>query len=157
MKPQFLVGALMPGSGQTLVALGLMRALRNRGLHVQSFKCGPELAELRYHALATDHEPANLDAWMASHTHLQTLYNSYGEKADVCLVEGKGGLFDGFRKAQGSGAELARLMRIPVVLVVSARNAGYSTAAMLQGFKHFYTDLKIAGVIFNQVTSAAQL
>lgn len=156
MKPQFLVGALMPGSGQTLVALGLMRALRNRGLHVQSFKCGPELAELRYHALATDHEPSNLDAWMASHTHLQTLYNGYGEKADVCLVEGKGGLFDGFRKAQGSGAELARLMRIPVVLVVSARNAGYSTAAMLQGFKHFYTDLKIAGVIFNQVTSAAQ-
>lgn len=59
----------MPGSGQTLVALGLMRALRNRGLHVQSFKCGPELAELRYHALATDYEPANLDAWMASHTH----------------------------------------------------------------------------------------
>lgn len=90
MKPQFLVGALMPGSGQTLVALGLMRALRNRGLHVQSFKCGPELAELRYHALATDHEPANLDAWMASHTHLQTLYNGYGEKADVCLVEGRG-------------------------------------------------------------------
>lgn len=156
MKPQFLVGAMMPGSGQTLVALGLMRALRQRNLRVQSFKCGPELADLRYHALAADREPVSLDTWLSSRSHLQTVYNRYGEKADVCVVEGRAGLFDGFRKTQGSSAEMARLMKIPVVMVVSARNAGYSTAAMLYGFKHFNTELKIAGVIFNQVTSAAQ-
>lgn len=156
MKPQFLVGAMMPGSGQTLVALGLMRALRQRNLRVQSFKCGPELADLRYHALAADREPVSLDTWLSSRSHLQTVYNRYGEKSDVCVVEGRAGLFDGFRKTQGSSAEMARLMKIPVVMVVSARNAGYSTAAMLYGFKHFNTELKIAGVIFNQVTSAAQ-
>lgn len=156
MKPQFLIGAMMSGSGQTLVALGLIRALRHLHLNVQSFKCGPELADLRYHALAADREPASLDTWLASRSHLQALYNRYGEKADVCVVEGRAGLFDGFRKTQGSSAEIARLMRIPVVIVVSARNAGYSTAAMLYGFKHFNTELKIAGVIFNQVTSAAQ-
>ena len=156
MKPQFLVGAMMPGSGQTLVVLGLMRALRQRNLRVQSFKCGPELADLRYHALAADREPVSLDTWLSSRSHLQTVYNRYGEKADVCVVEGRAGLFDGFRKTQGSSAEMARLMKIPVVMVVSARNAGYSTAAMLYGFKHFNTELKIAGVIFNQVTSAAQ-
>jgi len=156
MKPQFLVGAMMPGSGQTLVALGLMRALRQRNLRVQSFKCGPELADLRYHALAADREPVSLDTWLSSRSHLQTVYNRYGEKADVCVVEGRAGLFDGFRKTQGSSAEMARLMKVPVVMVVSARNAGYSTAAMLYGFKHFNTELKIAGVIFNQVTSAAQ-
>lgn len=156
MKPQFLVGAMMPGSGQTLVALGLMRALRQRNLRVQSFKCGPELADLRYHALAADREPVSLDTWLSSRSHLQTVYNHYGEKSDVCVVEGRAGLFDGFRKTQGSSAEMARLMKIPVVMVVSARNVGYSTAAMLYGFKHFNTELKIAGVIFNQVTSAAQ-
>ena len=132
----------MPGSGQTLVALGLMRALRQRNLRVQSFKCGPELADLRYHALAADREPVSLDTWMGSRSHLQTVYNRYGEKADVCVVEGRAGLFDGFRKTQGSSAEMARLMKIPVVMVVSARNAGYSTAAMLYGFKHFNTELK---------------
>ena len=146
----------MPGSGQTLVALGLMRALRQRNLRVQSFKCGPELADLRYHALAADREPVSLDTWLSSRSHLQTVYNRYGEKSDVCVVEGRAGLFDGFRKTQGSSAEMARLMKIPVVMVVSARNAGYSTAAMLYGFKHFNTELKIVGVIFNQVTSAAQ-
>lgn len=98
MKPQFLVGAMMPGSGQTLVALGLMRALRQRNLRVQSFKCGPELADLRYHALAADREPVSLDTWLSSRSHLQTVYNRYGEKADVCVVEGRAGLFDGFRK-----------------------------------------------------------
>ena len=87
---------------------------------------------------------------MGSRSHLQTVYNRYGEKADVCVVEGRAGLFDGFRKTQGSSAEMARLMKIPVVMVVSARNVGYSTAAMLYGFKHFNTELKIAGVIFNQ-------
>lgn len=137
----------MPGSGQTLVALGLMRALRQRNLRVQSFKCGPELADLRYHALAADREPVSLDTWLSSRSHLQTVYNRYGEKADVCVVEGRAGLFDGFRKTQGSSAEMARLMKIPVVMVVSARNAGYSTAAMLYGFKHFNTELKIVGVI----------
>ena len=101
MKPQFLVGAMMPGSGQTLVALGLMRALRQRNLRVQSFKCGPELADLRYHALAADREPVSLDTWLSSRSHLQTVYNCYGEKADVCVVEGRAGLFDGFRKTQG--------------------------------------------------------
>ena len=108
MKPQFLVGAMMPGSGQTLVALGLMRALRQRNLRVQSFKCGPELADLRYHALAADREPVSLDTWMGSRSHLQTVYNRYGEKADVCVVEGRAGLFDGFRKTQGSSAEMVK-------------------------------------------------
>ena len=65
---------MMPGSGQTLVALGLMRALRQRNLRVQSFKCGPELADLRYHALAADREPVSLDTWLSSRSHLQTVY-----------------------------------------------------------------------------------
>ena len=104
MKPQFLVGAMMPGSGQTLVALGLMRALRQRNLRVQSFKCGPELADLRYHALAADREPVSLDTWLSSRSHLQAVYNRYGEKADVCRRRRDGQVcFDGFRKAQEAG------------------------------------------------------
>ena len=110
MKPQFLVGAMMPGSGQTLVALGLMRALRQRNLRVQSFNADltgrPSLS-----CAGCDREPVSLDTWLSSRSHLQTVYNHYGEKSDVCVVEGRAGLFDGFRKTQGSSAEMARLMK----------------------------------------------
>lgn len=153
MKPQLLIGAATSGSGKTTFAMGLLRALKKRGLHVQPFKCGPDYIDTQYHALAADNESVNLDTWMASHTHLQQLYNKYGEKADVCVAEGVMGLFDGYKKMQGSSAEVARLLNIPVVLVVNARAAAYSVAPLIYGYKHFNTTVRLAGVVFNQVSS----
>ncbi len=155
MKPQLLIGAVCTGSGKTTFALGLLRALKKRGLKVQPFKCGPDFIDTQYHTLAADRESVNLDAWLSTRTHVQYLYNKYGEGADVCITEGVAGLFDGYRRLQGSSAELARMIRVPVVLVVNARAAAYSVAPLIYGFKHFHPEVKLAGVVFNQVPSAS--
>ena len=107
----------------------------------------------KFHTLAADHESVNLDTWMASNTHVQHLYNKYGDGADVCVTEGVMGLFDGYQRMQGSSAEIARLLNIPVVLIVSARSTAYSVAPLIYGFKHFNPAVKIAGIVFNQVSS----
>ena len=90
---------------------------------------------------------------MASRTHVQHIYNKYGEGADVCVAEGVMGLFDGYSRMEGSSAEISQLLGIPVILVVSARSAAYSVAPLIYGFKHFHPNVKIAGVVFNQVSS----
>ena len=153
MKPQLLIGAAASGSGKTTFTMGLLRALHKRGLRVQPFKCGPDYMDTQFHTLAADRESVNLDTWMASKTHVQHLYNKYGDGADVCVAEGVMGLFDGYHRMQGSSAEIAGLLNIPVVLVVSARSAAYSVAPLIYGFKHFNPAVKIAGVVFNQVSS----
>lgn len=153
MKPQLLIGAATPGSGKTVFALGLMRALQKRGLQVQPFKCGPDYIDAQFHSLATGHESVNLDTWMATDSHIQYLYNKYGEGADVCLAEGSLGLFDGFHRMRGSSAEIARLLNMPVVLVVNARSTAYSVAPLIYGFQQFNSSIKVAGVLFNQVSS----
>lgn len=153
MKPQLLIGAASSGSGKTTFTMGLLRALTKRGLQVQPFKCGPDYIDTQFHTLAADNESVNLDTWMASNTHVQHLYNKYGERADVCVTEGVMGLFDGYKRMQGSSAEMAKLLNIPVVLVVSARSTAYSVAPLIYGFKHFNPSVKLAGVVFNQVSS----
>lgn len=153
MKPQLLIGAATSGSGKTILTIGLLRALKKRGLQVQPFKCGPDYIDTQFHTLAADNESVNLDTWMASDTHVQHLYNKYGEKADVCVTEGVMGLFDGYRRMEGSSAGIARLLNIPVVLVINARSTAYSVAPLIYGFKHFDSTVRIAGVIFNQVSS----
>ena len=128
MKPQLLISAITAGNGKTLFSMGLLRALKKRGLKVQPYKCGPDFIDSQLLTIAADRESVNLDTWMASHTHVQHLYNKYGEQADVCITEGVGGLFDGYRRMQGSSAEMAGLLNLPVILLVNARNAGYSVA-----------------------------
>ena len=145
--------AATSGSGKTTFTMGLLRALHKRGLRVQPFKCGPDYIDTQFHTLAADHESVNLDIWMASNTHVQYLYNKYGDGADVCVTEGVMGLFDGYQRMQGSSAEIARLLNIPVVLIVSARSTAYSVAPLIYGFKHFNPAVKIAGIVFNQVSS----
>ena len=155
MKPQILISAPTAGSGKTLFAMGLMRVLKKRGLAVQPYKCGPDFIDSQYLSIAADCDSVNLDAWMASNTHVQHLYNKYGEQADICVTEGVGGLFDGYRRMQGSTAEMAGLLNLPVVLLINARIAGYSVAPLIYGFKNFYAGIHIAGVVFNQVSSPA--
>ena len=153
MKPQLLIGAATSGSGKTTFTMGLLRALKKRGMRVQPFKCGPDYIDTQFHTLAADRESVNLDTWMASRTHVQHIYNKYGEGADVCVAEGVMGLFDGYSRMEGSSAEISQLLGIPVILVVSARSAAYSVAPLIYGFKHFHPNVKIAGVVFNQVSS----
>ncbi len=153
MKSQFLIGAVSLGSGKTLFAMGLLRLLQNRRMRVQPFKCGPNFMDAQLHYLASGIDSVNLDTIISSTTRLQSVYNSYGEKADVCILEGAAALFDGCKRMRGSSAELAQVLSTPVVLIVNARSAAYSVAPILYGFKHFNTSVHIAGVIFNQVSS----
>ena len=95
----------------------------------------------------------NLDTFMASQEHVASLYSSYSKGADVCVVEGMMGLFDGYDRDKGSSAEVARVLQLPVVLVVDAKSAAYSLAPLLSGFINFRHDVRIIGVIFNRVGS----
>ena len=155
MKPQILISAPTASSGKTLFAMGLLRVLKKRGIKVQPYKCGPDFIDSQLLSIAADQESVNLDVWMSTHTHVQHLYNIYGEQADICLTEGTGGLFDGYRRMQGSTVEMAGLLNLPIVLLVNARMAGYSVAPLIYGFKNFYAGVRIAGVVFNQVSSPA--
>ena len=157
MKPQLLIGAMGSGSGKTTFTMGLLRALQRQGLRVQPFKCGPDYIDTCFHSLATGRESVNLDTWLASSGHVRELYARYGKDADACVVEGVMGLFDGYDRMRGSSAEIAQLLDIPVLLVVSGRSMAYTVAAQLYGLSHFHPGVRLAGVVFNQVSSERHL
>lgn len=148
-----LIGATSSGCGKTTFTMGLLMALRERGLKVQPFKCGPDYIDTKFHERVCGRPSINLDTFMATPEHVHELFLRYGYDADICVVEGMMGLFDGYDRDHGSSAEIARVLDIPVVLVVDAKSAAYSTAALLQGFVHFREDIRVAGVVFNRVGS----
>ena len=153
MKSQMLIAAPMSGSGKTTIARGLMALFTAKGLKVQPFKCGPDYIDTKFHSAVCGRPSINLDAFMTTHSHVHDLYHRYALEADVCVVEGMMGLFDGYDRDCGSSAEIARVLDIPIVLVVDARSAAYSMAALLKGFLLFRPGLQFAGVIFNRVGS----
>jgi len=154
MKPAFLIAAPTSGSGKTTIARGLMALLVSKGMEVQPFKCGPDYIDTKFHASVCGRPSINLDTFMASPEHVRELFTHYGKDADVCIVEGMMGLFDGYDRDKGSAYEIAKTLDIPVVLVVDAKSAAYSVAALLQGFLNFRKDIRFAGIIFNKVGSA---
>ena len=153
-KHNFLIGAATSGSGKTTIAQGLMALFSKKGYQVQPFKCGPDYIDTKFHERVCGRPSINLDTFMSTPEHVRELFNHYGANADVCIVEGMMGLFDGYDRDSGSSGEIAHVLNIPVVLVVNAKSAAYSTAALLSGFVNFRKDVHIAGVIFNQVGSA---
>ena len=130
-----------------------MALLTAKGHRVQPFKCGPDYIDTKFHEAVTDRPSINLDTFMATPEHVRELFYHYGADADACVVEGMMGFFDGYDRDRGSSAEIARVLDIPVVLVVDAKSAAYSMAALLSGFINFRKDVRIAGVIYNKVGS----
>lgn len=151
--PQFLIAAPTSGSGKTTVSRGLMALFMKKGLKVQPFKCGPDYIDTKYHEAVCGRPSVNLDTFMASQEHVSSLYARYSADADVAVVEGMMGMYDGYDRDRGSSAEVARLLGILVVLVADAKSAAYSMAPLLSGFINFRPDIRIAGVIFNRVGS----
>jgi len=149
----FLIAAPCSGSGKTTIARSLMALYRSKGYRVQPFKCGPDYIDTKFHEAVCGRPSVNLDSFFASEEHLGELFRRYTEDVDVAIVEGMMGLFDGYDRDRGSSAEIARILGLPVVLVVDARSAAYSMAPLLQGFLHFRPGLAYAGVIFNKVGS----
>lgn len=153
MKSAFLIAATSSGCGKTTLSLGLMRALLRKNLSVQPFKCGPDYIDTQFQTIASEHESINLDLFMSSELHVRTLFSNYSATSDVSIVEGVMGMFDGFDKMKGSSADIARVLNIPVVLLVNAASTAYSVVATIYGFVNFNPTIKIAGIIFNRVAS----
>jgi cobyrinic acid a,c-diamide synthase len=157
VKHAFLVAAPHSNSGKTLITLGLIKAFCNNGLVVQPYKCGPDYIDPMHHKAVSGRPSYNLDTWMDDAANVKTLFEQHLEHADVAIVEGVMGLFDGAAKSKGSSAEIAKLLSIPVILVVDASSMAYSAAPLLFGFKHFDPDINFAGVIFNKTGSASHV
>lgn len=153
MKSQILIGGISSGSGKTTLTIGLLRALKNRGLDTQSFKCGPDYIDKKYHELASGKDAVNLDLFLSSQKHIENIYSKYTLDSDVAITEGVMGLFDGYDRMQGSSAQIAEILEIPVILILNAKSMAYTVAPILYGIKNFRKDLNIIGVIFNMVNT----
>jgi cobyrinic acid a,c-diamide synthase len=154
-QPRLVIAATRSGDGKTTVATGLMAALRAAGLRVSGHKAGPDYIDPGYHAAATGRPGRNLDPWLTSEDLIAPLFLHGARGADISVVEGVMGLFDGAagRGDFASTAHVARLLDAPVVLVVAARGAGRSIAATVHGFASYDPGVRIAGVVLNQVSS----
>lgn len=154
-KPQFVIAAPTSNSGKTTLTLGLLRALEQQKINTQAFKVGPDYIDPKFHEVANGKQSVNLDLYMMTEAQVKTQYAQYSEHKEVVCVEGVMGLFDGAKKAVGSTAAVAKVLDLPVVLVVNAKATAYSVAPLLYGFKNFDKNVKIAGVIFNNVNTAS--
>ena len=153
--PRIVIAGTQSGVGKTSVSLALIAALRRRGYRVQTFKVGPDFLDPSYLALASGRPCYNLDGWMTGKDYVHRLFSRATEEADIAVVEGVMGLFDGADPAtlEGSTAEIARWLRAPVILIASAHGMGRSLAALVKGYADFEAEVKIAGVIANQCGS----
>jgi len=151
-----VVAGTASGAGKTTVALAIIAALRSRGLTVQPFKCGPDFIDGGHLAAAASRPVRNLDTWMLDAEANREIF-SRSASCDVAVVEGMMGLFDGVTGSseEGSTAEMAKLLGLPVVLVVDAGNSARSIAAVIRGFETFDSELGFAGIVLNRVAGDA--
>ncbi|MEV4532627.1 cobyrinate a,c-diamide synthase [Asanoa sp. NPDC049518] len=153
--PRIVVAAPASGHGKTTVAGGLLAAFAARGRSVAGFKVGPDYIDPGYHALASGRPGRNLDPVMVGTERIAPLFAHGAAGADLAVVEGVMGLYDGRAHAgeHGSTAQVAKLLRAPVLLVVDGSAVGRSVAALVHGFRSFDPTLRLAGVVLNKVGS----
>lgn len=152
--PAFIISGTSSGSGKTTVALGLMAAFKAKGYDVQPFKCGPDFIDPGLHKLVTGKVSRNLDIWMCGPDFArQTLCrNSTG--ADIVIIEGVMGMFDGGISSSGA---LSKALNLPGILVLDVRSMAESGAAIVKGFETLQPDVAPVGVILNRVASERHL
>lgn len=148
--PAIIIAGTGSGGGKTTLTLGLLAALGARGLTVQSFKCGPDFIDPTLHRAVTGRRSPNLDLRMCGADYVRALFHRHAADADIAVIEGVMGLFDG---GAGSAAALAHCLDVPVVLVVDARSQAESAAAVVKGFTELDPGVRFAGVICNRVGS----
>jgi cobyrinic acid a,c-diamide synthase len=153
--PRIVIAGTSSGAGKTSVTCGVIGALRRRGLRVQGFKVGPDYIDPSYHALAAGRPGRNLDAFLSGPELIAPLVRHAAGDADVAVVEGVMGLFDGAsgRGELASTGHVAKLLGAPVLLVVDAASMARSAAAIVHGYRTFDPEIDVAGVVFNKVGS----
>ncbi|MBV9356635.1 MAG: cobyrinate a,c-diamide synthase [Chloroflexi bacterium] len=155
LGPRLVVGGTHSGVGKTTVATGLMAAFRARGRRVAPAKIGPDFIDPGYHALACGRPPRNLDPWLCGPELMPSLAVRAAQGAELLIVEGLMGLFDGAADGTPSStADVARLLDAPVLLVVDCSAQAGSVAAQVHGFATFDPRLRVAGVVLNRLASA---
>ena len=159
MIPRLVIAGTSSNVGKTTVMVGLVRALRARGLRVAVFKCGPDYLDPTYHVRAADAPCHNLDGWMMGREAVCSTFIRASQRADIALIEGVMGLFDGASPTsdEGSTAEIAKWLQAPVLLVCDAGGMARSIAALAHGFTTFDTELQVAGLICNRIGSRGHL
>lgn len=155
--PRVLIAGTHSGVGKTTLTLALMSGLQDRGLRVQGFKVGPDYIDPSHHAAVTGRPSRNLDTWMMGNSACRETFLhavSGANAADISIIEGVMGLYDGHRDGSGVGstAELAKLLHAPVILLVDARGIAQSAAALVMGYRDFDKEVNISGVILNNVS-----
>ena len=155
--PGIIVAAPASGAGKTTLSLGIMAALRRRGLVVGSFKVGPDYIDPAFHAAATGRAAYNIDPWAMRFETLAGLLEESGRGCDLLIGEGVMGLFDGAADGTGSTADIAALFGLPVLLTVDVTGMGASVAALIDGFRRHREDVEVQGVLLNRIASPAHL
>jgi cobyrinic acid a,c-diamide synthase len=148
-----VVAGVTSGVGKTSITLAIMHALRKKGLRIQPFKVGPDFIDPSYHTFVTKRQSRNLDVWMMGKQGVLDCFANACNGADVAIIEGVMGLFDGMsgKSDFASTAQLAKILDAPVILVVDASKSARSIAAIILGFLQFDRNIKITGIILNNV------
>ncbi len=153
-SPRLLFAAPASGSGKTTVVCGLLRALKNRGRAVRSFKCGPDFIDPLFHEQVVGVPSGTLDLFFSDEMQLRRLYCRHAAGAEVSLIEGVMGYYDGLGAASSAASSyaVAKALNVPVVLILDSRGQSLSALATLEGFLRFRPDSRIRGVIFNRMS-----
>ena len=149
-----VIAAPRSGSGKTVITLGILAALRQRGVVVAPAKTGPDYIDPAFLGRAAMRDAVNLDPWSMSPHRLKSLAATQATGADLLVVEGVMGLFDGAADGFGSTADLAELLELPVIFVVDAERQSQSVAPLVAGFANWRVGVRVAGVILNRVATA---
>jgi len=149
--PRIIIAGTQSGTGKTSLSLALVASLKRRGFRIQTFKIGPDFLDPSYLTLASERPCYNLDGWMTRREYVLELFHRTTKDADIAVIEGVMGLFDGSdpENSEGSTAEIARWLDAPVLLLVNVHGMARSLSAVVKGCVEFERDLKIAGVIAN--------
>lgn len=150
--PRLVIAGTHSGVGKTSIVLGILGALRRRGMHVQGFKVGPDFIDPMYHREVTGAPSYNLDAWLMGHDGIRRALTHIAPTDGVAIIEGVMGMFDGRATGpDGSTAEVATVLHSPVLLVVDVGGMSRSAAALVQGYARFEPKAPVAGVVLNRV------
>ncbi|WP_251425037.1 cobyrinate a,c-diamide synthase [Veillonella agrestimuris] len=151
--PRVVIGGTNSGVGKTTIVAGLLAAYRASGHEVQSFKVGPDYIDPGFHKIASGRDSYNLDTWLVPPSTMPSFFASTAEGADLAIIEGVMGLYDGGREGVSSTAEVAKQLGAPVVLVIDCKAMGESAAAIALGFREYDKDVDFRGVILNRLGS----
>ncbi|MCG2709381.1 MAG: hypothetical protein L6246_03540, partial [Thermodesulfovibrionales bacterium] len=145
----FVIAGTHSGCGKTTITLGVLAALKKKGLKVQPFKAGPDFIDSGLHRLVTGRHSRNLDVWMCGEDYVKECFYKYSANADIAIIEGVMGMYDG----EYSTAKLAGLLNLPVILVVDAYGMAESAGAVVKGFREYGSELRVKSYELREMNS----